>query len=84
MVCSPDEDSDFFNIVAGVLQENTLAPYLFIICLDYILQMLIDLIKENVFTLKKKSKKQMIFHRNYNGHRLWRWHTASCKYTYSN
>ena len=37
LVCSPDCDTDFFNIVAGVLQGDTLAPYLFIICLDYVL-----------------------------------------------
>ena len=33
MICSPDDDTD--NIVAGVLQGDTLAPYMFIICLDY-------------------------------------------------
>ena len=33
-VCSPDGDTDFFDIVASVLQGDTLAPYLFIICLD--------------------------------------------------
>ena len=30
-VCSPDGDTDYFEIVAGVLQGDTLAPYLFII-----------------------------------------------------
>ena len=49
----PYEDSDFFDIVAGVLQGDALAPYLFIICLDYILQISSDLIKENGFMLKK-------------------------------
>ena len=44
-VHSLDWDTDFFYIVAGVLQGDTLAPYLFIICLDDILQTLIDLIK---------------------------------------
>ena len=44
-VRSPDGDPDFFDIVVGVLQGDTLAPYLFIICLDYILFMSIDLIK---------------------------------------
>ena len=33
-VRSPDVDTDYFDIVAGVLQGDTLAPYLFIICLD--------------------------------------------------
>ena len=27
----PDEDTGYFDIVAGVLQGDTLAPYLFII-----------------------------------------------------
>ena len=31
---SPDGDTDYFNIVAVVLQGDTLAPYLFIICVD--------------------------------------------------
>ena len=39
-VRSPDGDTEYFDIVAGVLQEDTLAPYLFIICLDYVLRML--------------------------------------------
>ena len=37
IVCSPDGDTDYFDIVAGVLQGDTLATYLFIICLDYVL-----------------------------------------------
>ena len=41
-----------FDIVAGVLQGNILAPYLFIICLDYILQTPIDLMKENGLMIK--------------------------------
>ena len=52
-VCSPDVNTDFFDIVAGVLQGDSLAPYQFIICLDYILWMPIDLMKENGFTPKK-------------------------------
>ena len=52
-VHSPDGDTDFFDIMAGVLQGNTLTPYLFIICLDYVLQTLIDLMKENGLTLEK-------------------------------
>ena len=35
---SPDGDTEYFNIVAGVLQGDTLAPYRFIICLDYVLR----------------------------------------------
>ena len=55
-VCSLDVDTDSCNIVAGVLQGNTLASFLFIIYLDYVLQTLIDLMKENGFTLKKGKK----------------------------
>ena len=54
LVCSPDEDTEFFNFVTGVSQGDTLALYLFIICLDNILQMSVDLVKENGFMLKKK------------------------------
>ena len=36
-VCSSDGDTDFFDIVAGVLKGDTLTPYLFMICRDFIL-----------------------------------------------
>ena len=52
-VRSPDRDTDFFDIVAGVLLGDTLAPYLFIICIDYVLQTSADLMKENGFKLAK-------------------------------
>ena len=42
-----DEDTDFFDIVAGVLHGDTLATYLFIISQDNVLQTLIDLGTEN-------------------------------------
>ena len=57
-VRSPDGDTDYFDIVAGVLQGDTLAPYLFIICLDYMLRTSIDKIKENGFELTKKRSKR--------------------------
>ena len=50
----PDGDTEYFDIVAGVLQGDTLSPYLFIICLDYVLRTSIDKIKENGFELTKK------------------------------
>ena len=55
-VRSPDGDTDYFDIGAGVLQEDTLAPYLFIISLDYVLRTSIDKIKENGFELTKKKE----------------------------
>ena len=53
-VRSSDGDTDYFDIVAGVLQGDTLAPYFFIICLDYVFRTSIDKIKENGFKLTKE------------------------------
>ena len=57
-VRSPDGDTEYFDIVAGVLQRDTLAPYLFIVCLDYELRTSIDRIKENGFELTKKRSRK--------------------------
>ena len=51
---SLDGDTDYLDIVAGVLQGYTLAPYLFIICLDYVLKTSI----ENGFELTKKRSRR--------------------------
>ena len=56
-VRSPDRDTDYFHIVAGVLQRDTLAQYPFIICLDYMLRTSIDKMKDNGFKLTKKKKR---------------------------
>ena len=53
-VHSPDGDTEYFDILAGVLQGDTLAPYLFVIYLDYVLRTSIDKMKENGFELTKK------------------------------
>ena len=57
-VRSPDGDTDNFDIVAGVLQWDTLAPYLFIIRLDDVLRTSIDKINENSFKLTKEWKRR--------------------------
>ena len=57
-VRSPDGDTEYFDIVAGVLQGDTLAPYLFIICLDYVLRTSIDKIRENSLELTKKRSRR--------------------------
>ena len=57
-VRSPDGGRDYFDIVAGVLQGNSLGPCLFIICLHYILRTSIDKIKENGFELTKKRSRR--------------------------
>ena len=41
-VMTPDGETVTFNILAGVLQGDTLAPFLFIIVLDYIMRQAID------------------------------------------
>ena len=53
MLRSTGGDWFLFAIVAGVLQGDTLAPYLFIICLDYVLPTTIYFIKENGLIHKK-------------------------------
>ena len=57
-VHSPDGDTDYFDIVAGVLQGDTLAPYLFIICLNYALRTSRDKIRENGFKLTKERSRR--------------------------
>ena len=57
-VRSPNGDTDYFDIVAGVLQGDTLAPYLFIICLDYVLRTSIDKMKDNGFKLTKERSRR--------------------------
>ena len=51
MVRSPDGDTPYFGITTDVLQGDTLAPFLFIICLDYILKTSFDKNRELGFTL---------------------------------
>ena len=57
-VCPPDEDTDYFDIVAGALHGDALAPYLFIICLDYMLRISLDKMKENGFKLTKERSRR--------------------------
>jgi len=52
-VRSPDGDTDFFDILAGVLQGDTLAPFLFVVCLDYVLRTSVDKISTFGLTLTK-------------------------------
>ena len=52
-VRSPDGDTEFFDIIAGVLHGDALATYLFIIVLDYVLRNL-DQNKNLGFTLRKQ------------------------------
>ena len=56
-VRSPDWDTDYFDIVAGVPQGDTQAPYLFIIC-QYVLRTSIDKTKESGFKLTKERRRR--------------------------
>ena len=60
IVCSPDDDTDFFDSVTGVLQGDTMAHILLIICQDYVLLLSTDLMKENGFTLNKGKKQKLL------------------------
>ena len=57
-VRSPVGDTDYFYIVAGVLQGDILAQYLFIICLDFVLRMSIDKMKDNGFKRAKERSRR--------------------------
>lgn len=58
MVRSPDGDTSFFDITAGVLQGDTLAPFIFIICLDYVLRKAIDENLDLGFTLNQRRSRR--------------------------
>ena len=57
-VRSPDGDTDDFDIVIGIVQGDTLAPYLYIIYLDYVLRTYIDKMKVNGFKLSKERSRR--------------------------
>ena len=53
-VRSPDGETEYFDIVAGVLQGGTLAPYLFIIYLDFVLGTSIDKSEKTASSWQRK------------------------------
>ena len=59
-VISPDGETELFEILAGVLQGDTLAPYLFVIALDYALRMAIDGKEEQLgFQLTRRQSRRI-------------------------
>ncbi len=59
-VLSPDCETDAFTISSGVLQGDTLAPYLFIIVLDYaLLKAIQGREEEQGFCLKKRRSRRV-------------------------
>ena len=58
MVRSPDGDTEYFDINAGVLQGDTIEPLLFIITLYYVLRTSIDENKDIGLTLSKQRSRR--------------------------
>ena len=65
MVRSPDGNTHFFDSRVGVLQDDTLAPLLCIICLDYVLRTSIDLHSEKALLYIIQKKHTIPFRNNY-------------------
>ena len=58
-IVTPDGETDLFEITAGVLQGDTLASFLFIIVLDYVLRNAIDGNKEELgFTVQPRKSRR--------------------------
>ena len=59
-VITPDGETEEFDILAGVLQGDTLAPYLFIIVLDYCLKTAIEGDEERLgFTIMPRKSRRI-------------------------
>ena len=59
-VRTADGETEAFQILAGVLQGDTLAPFLFIVALDYALRSAIDGREEELgFTLQKRASRRV-------------------------
>ena len=58
-VVTSDGETELFGILAGVLQGDTLAPFLFAIVLDYAMRMAIEGREEELgFHLKKRRSRR--------------------------
>ena len=53
-ILTPDGETPFFSIQADILQGDTLAPFLFIIVVDYVLRMSVDTINDKGYQLTPK------------------------------
>ena len=78
-VKSPDGDTNFLDVVAGVLPGDTLAPYS-VYNLPRLRTSNVDISNKRNCFYSKKGKKQTISRKNYIGRRLRWWHYASFKY----
>ena len=55
----PDGETEFLDILAEVLQGDTLTPFLFIICLDYVLTISVDKCNEYGRTLELERSRRL-------------------------
>ena len=62
-ILTPDGETPPFSINAGILQGDTLAPFLFILVVDYVMRMSVDNINENGFQIhpRKSSRHPAVF-----------------------
>ena len=58
----PDGNTEYFDIVPGVLQGDTLATYLFIFCLDNVLRTYIDKMNDQGFNFTKERSRRYPAH----------------------
>ena len=59
-VVSPDGETDLFDIIMGVLQGDTLAPFLFVIVLDYAMRKAIEGKEESYgFTIEARKSRRI-------------------------
>ena len=62
-ILTPDGETEHFDILAGILQGDTLAPFLFIIVIDYVMRISVDTMKENGFLYQpRKSSRYPALH----------------------
>ena len=62
-VLTPDGETDPFDILAGILQGDTLAPFLFIIVIDYVMRVSVDSIPESglMYQPRKSSRNPALY-----------------------
>ena len=53
-ILTTDGETPSFPILAGILQGDTLAPFLFIIVVDYVMRISVDTMSENGYQLRPK------------------------------
>ena len=65
-VITPDGDSETFSILAGVVQGDILAPYFFVIVIDYIMRKAITGREEKLdFQLRKRQSRTSTTHNSH-------------------